>query len=297
MRVSTYGSYLVTSGSLASAMERVQKLQTQIGTGKAVTAWSDDAPAAASIERYRSQEADWTSFGKTANDAKSWLATADGTLQSMSSVMTRVKELTVASNSGGLTSSGRKAIADEIDQIRTELRDLGNTNQLGRSLFGGFGATALSTAPDGTISYAGDNGQVKRQVSPTTTITVNVSAKDVFGFNAGAGQDLFSTLSTLSTAVRSGDSTAISGLQSTLQSRHDDILGALSTVGTTTNQVDTALTSGSTALQDLATRRSDLEDIDIADAVLRLSAASASYTAALGAASKANLPSLADFLK
>ena len=44
MRVSTYGSYLTTSQSLGSAMERVQNLQTKIGTGKAVTAWDDDAP-------------------------------------------------------------------------------------------------------------------------------------------------------------------------------------------------------------------------------------------------------------
>lgn len=297
MRVSTYGGYLVTSQSLAAAMERVQSVQTSIGTGKAITAWSDDAPAAASIERYRAQESDWTSFGKTANDAKSWLATADGTLQSMSSVMARVKELAVSANSGGLTSAGRKAIAEEVDQLRTELRDLGNTTQLGRSLFGGFGATALATASDGTVTYAGDAGQVKRQVSPTTTVTVNVSANDVFGFTAGAGQDLFSMLTSLSTAVRAGDSAGLSGLQATLQSRHDNILSALSTVGTTTNQVDIAVTSGSTALQDLATRRSDLEDVDMADAVLKLSAAQASYTAALGAASRANLPSLADFLK
>jgi flagellar hook-associated protein 3 FlgL len=295
MRVSTYGSYLVTSQSLASAMERVQNVQTQIGTGKAITAWADDAPAAASIERYRSQEADWASYGRSANDANSWLATADGTLQSMSSLMSRVKQLAVSANSGGLTATGRKAIGDEVDQLRTELRDLGNTTQLGRSLFGGFGADALATASDGTITYAGDGGQVKRQVSPTTTVTVNVSAKDVFGFTSG--QDLFSTLTALSTAARSGDSAALSSLQGTLQSRHDDILSALSNVGTTTNQVDTSLTAGSTALQDLATRRSDLEDIDIADAVLRLNAAQASYTAALGAASKANLPSLADFLK
>jgi flagellar hook-associated protein 3 FlgL len=271
MRVSTYGSYLTTSQSLGSAMERVQKLQSKIGTGKAVTAWADDAPAAASIERYRAQEADWTSYGKVAGDAKSWLGAADGTLQSMSSLMSRVKELAVSANSGSLSSASRKAVADEVDQLRTELRDLGNTTQLGRSLFGGFGATALATA--------------------------NVSAKDVLGFTAPAGEDVFSTLSALSTAIRSGSSTGLSALQTTLQARHDDILSGLALVGTTTNQVDTALTSGATALQDLATRRADLEDIDIADAVLQLNAAQASYTAALGAASKANLPSLADFLR
>jgi flagellar hook-associated protein 3 FlgL len=297
VRVSTISTYLTTSQSLGSALERVQSSQTQIASGKVLTRWSDDAPAAASAERYRAQEADWASYQRSGADAKSWLGAADSALQSMSSILARVKELTVSATSGALTTTSRAAIADEVDQLRTELRDLGNTTHLGRSLFGGFAATALSTNPSGAVTFTGDGGSLQRQVSPTTTLTVNVSAGDVFGFSAGAGQDLFSTLSTLSTAVRAGDSTALAGAQTTLQGRQADVLRALGTVGTTTNRVDGASDAGSVALQDLASRRSELEDVDLADAVLKLNQAQAGYTAALGAASKANLPSLADFLK
>ena len=295
MRVSTGSVYLTSTQSLAAALERVTKQQTAVGTGKAISKWSDDAPNATSAERYRSQEADLTSYQRSATDAQGWLSAADGNLQTMSTLMARVKELATSAQSGALTSSSREAIAREIDEIRGELRDLGNSQHLGRSLFGGFGSSALSTTEP--ITFTGDSGAVQRQVSPTITLTVNVSAQSVFGFDQGTGQDVFSQLSALSTAVRASDSAGIAAAQGTLQSRHDGILGALATVGTTTNRVDTAYDAGSTALEALATQRSTLEDVDYASAVLQLSAAQAGYQAALGAASKANLPSLADFLR
>ena len=295
MRVSTNSVYLSSATSLAAALERVSAQQTAVATGKAITKWSDDAPNATSAERYRSQEADLTSFQRSATDAQGWLAAADGNLQSMSSLMIRVKELTVSATNGALTATSREAIAAEIDQIRGELHDLGNTTHLGRSLFGGFAASALgSTEP---VSYTGDGGAVQRQVSPTITLTVNADAKAVFGFDLGAGRDVFSQLAALSTAVRAKDDVGVAGAQTSLQANHDGILKALATIGTTTNRVETAYADGSTALQALATQRSSLEDVDYASAVLQLSAAQAGYQAALGAASKANLPSLADFLR
>ena len=300
MRVSTIGTYLTTSSALGGALERVQRTQTQIGTGKALSRWSDDAPAATAAERYRSEEADWTSYQRSGTDAKGWLGAADGALQSMSQALIRVKELVVQANSGAISDSSRTAIADELAQLRTELRDLGNTTHLGRSLFGGFGAKALDTAADGTVTYAGDAGQVNRQVSPTITLGVNVTGApggdDVFGFGT-PGDDVFSLMSRLETAVLSGDSTTLSTAQTTLDARHGDVLRGLAKVGTTTNRVDTAFDAGSIALEDLAARRSQLEDVDLAKAVLQLSSAQAGYTAALGAASRADLPSLADFLR
>lgn len=297
MRVTTLTSYYLTSQSIGDSLSRVQTEQGKVASGKQLTSWSDDAPAASAVERYRSQEADWNSFQKSANDAKSWLGAADGTLQSMSSIMTRIKELAVSANSGALTGTSRAGIADELDQLRGELTDLANTTHLGRALFAGFGGQAVSTSSTGAVTWSGDDGKVQRQVSPTITLQVNVSGKDLLGFNAPAGQDVFSALSTLSSAVRAGDTATVSSMQDVLEARHSDILRGLGTVGTTTNRVDAALTDGSSALTDLASRRSDLEDVDLADAVVKLNAAQAGYTAALGAASRANLPSLADFLK
>ena len=297
MRVSSLSTYLTTTRGLGTALERVQQEQQKVAGGKTLTRWSDDPAAGSAAERYRSEEADWTTYQRSGNDALAWLGTADGTLQSMSSIMGRVKELAVSAASGSLTAASREAIADEVDQLRDQLRDLGNTTHLGRSLFGGFAQSALSTGPGGVVTYAGDGGQVQRQVSPTITVAVNVDAKDIFGFGAGAGQDVFTQLSDLAAAARSGNTAAVAGAQTTLEARHSDILKGLSQVGAVTNRVEVAQSTGSAALQDLAARRSDVEDVDLADAVVKLSSAQAGYTAALGAASRANLPSLADFLR
>jgi flagellar hook-associated protein 3 FlgL len=297
MRVSSLSQYLTTSQGLGNALERVQREQQQVASGKTLTRWSDDPAAASAAERYRSEEADWAAYTRSGTDAQAWLGTADGTLQSMSSIMTRVKQLAVSATSGSLTPASRTAIADEVEQLRNELRDLGNTTHLGRALFGGFAPAALATDATGNVTYAGDGGQVQRQVSPTVTVTVNVDAKDLFGFTAGAGQDVFSQLTTLAGAARTGNTTAIAAAQTTLETRHSDILKGLSQVGATTNRVEVAKSTGSVALEDLASRRSEVEDVDLADAVMRLSSAQAGYTAALGAASRANLPSLADFLR
>ena len=295
MRVSSLSQYFSTTQGLGSALERVQREQQKVAGGKALTRWSDDPAAASTAERYRAEEADWSTYQRSSTDAQGWLSSADGALQSMSSLMARVKQLGISASSGSLTAASREAIADEIDQLRNELQDLGNTSHLGRSLFGGFSGAALITVA-GTVTYTGDGGQVQRQISPNVTLSVNLDAKDVFGFTAGAGQDVFSQLTALAAATRAGSTAGIAAAQTTLEARHDDILTGLSQVGSITNRVEAAQTAGASATEDLAARRSEVEDVDLADAVMRLTSAQAGYTAALGAASRANLPSLADFL-
>ncbi len=297
MRVSSLSNYLSTSQGLGTALERLQREQQKVASGKTLTRWSDDPAAASAAERYRAEEADWTTYQRSGNDALAWLGTADGALQSMSGIMTRVKQLAVSAASGSLTAASREAIAGEVEQMRNQLRDLGNTTHLGRSLFGGFASSALTNGAGGAVSYSGDGGQVQRQISPTITVAVNVDARDLFGFNAGAGQDVFSQLTDLATATRSGNTAGVATAQTALDSRHGDLLKGLSQIGAVANRVAMAQSTGSAALQDLAERRSNVEDVDLADAVVRLSSAQAGYTAALGAASRANLPSLADFLR
>lgn len=297
MRVSSLSSYLTTTQGLGASLSKVQDVQRQLTTGRVLTRWSDDPASASAAERYRAESSDYSTYQKSANDAKAWLSAADGSLQSMSGIMARVKQLGVSATNGGLTQDSREAIAQELEQLRDELRDLGNTTHLGRSLFGGFQPAALATDAAGNVTFAGDGGQVLRQVSPTITLPVNVSANDVFGFTAGPGQDLFAQVTALANATRTGNGAGIAAAQTTLEARHGDILKGLSKVGAATNRVETAQTAGSTALQDLAQQRSEVEDVDLADAVVRLNSAQAGYTAALGAAARANLPSLADFLR
>ncbi|MCW2778736.1 MAG: flgL [Frankiales bacterium] len=299
MRVTTSNVYLTSAAGLGSALGRVQEQSGKLSSGKSISKWSDDAPSAATAEALREQESDLASFARSAGDAKGWLDTADGALQSMSSLLTRVRELATSSVNGGLSPSNRDAVADEVKQLRNQLRDLGQSQYLGRPLFGGFGGesgTALQSTGDEPVTWAGDSEPVRRQISPTVLVQVNVDGAKLFGFDGG-GSDVFATLDALTESVRSNDTAKTGELQARLAQHADAVGSGLARIGATTNRVDAVVDAGSTSLVDLASRRSGLEEIDIADAILKLNAAQASYQAALGATAKSNLPSLADFLK
>lgn len=298
MRVTTQNVYLTATAGLGNALSRVQEQSAKLSSGKSVTKWSDDAPAAAAAETLRAQETDLTSFARSADDSQGWLNAADGSLQSMSALMIKVRELATSAVNGGLSDVSRSAIADQLHELRGQLRDLGQSTYLGRPLFGGYGGdsgTALGS-DDGVITWVGDSQPVRRQVSPTLVLQVNVDGKSLFGFG-DAGQDVFATLDALSSAVRANDPAQIGALQDRLQTHAGDIARGLSQVGATTNRVEAVTAAGDSARVELAARRSELEDVDIAEAIISLNAAQAGYQAALGATAKSNLPSLADFLR
>ena len=138
---------------------------------------------------------------------------------------------------------------------------------------------------------------MKRQIGPSMSITVNLPGSEVFGFNAGPGKDLFSTLDTLAADLRSGDTTALAADQTQLNARTTDITTSLGKLGALENRVSAQQDLASSTVGVIQKQRSDLSDVDLAEATLKLQMSQTGYQAALAAAARSNLPSLADFLK
>jgi len=300
LRVPTSTTYSRLERGLAVSLSRVQVLQGQLASQSRIAKLSDDPVGAATGLTLRAQETNWAAYQRTADDATANLGTTEGALSTSSTLLIRIKELAVNAVSGANDSTARAALGAEISDLRDQLVGIANTPHLGRAVFGGHRATAVavdtSTSPP-TYSFAGDSGKVSRQVSPSVTLTVNVDGQSLYGFDAGQGADLFSVLDRLETAVRGGDAAGIATAQDELQVRTSAVTSALGQIGAATNRVDSATELGRTVLDQLTTQRSQVEDVDLAATVLRLQAAENGYTAALGAVSRANLPSLADFLR
>ena len=299
MRVTQTSTYVALSAGLNQGLSRVQNLQAELASGRRIQRYSDDPVGAASALRLRGQEDDWAAYQRAADDAGSALGTTDGALQTMSSLLRRVRELAVSAVNGTLGPAEHAAIGEEIGNLRDQLKDVGNTRHLGRAVFGGFQQQAVrvdtSTSPP-TWSYAGDSGLVKRQVSPTVTVDINLNGPALFGFAGPAGEDIFSVLDSLEANVRAGNNAGIGLDQARLQTRTESVQVALGQVGARQNRVESASQLGRTVVDRLTAQRSAIEDVDIAEAILKLSAASTGYQAALGAVARADLPSLANFL-
>lgn len=298
LRVPTATTYSRLERGLGVSLSRVQQLQGQLASGTRIGKLSDDPVGAANGLALRAQETDWTAYARTADDASTALGTTDNALQDASALLRQARVLAVQGNNAALDPASRGSIADQIADLRDQLAGVANTQHLGRAVFGGHRATAVgSTGSPPTYAYAGDGGTVSRQVSPAVTVAVNLDGRQVFGFDGDPGADVFAVLSRLADAVRAGNPADSATAQGELAVRADAVGAALGRVGALTNRVSAAAALGARITDDLLASRSQVEDIDLAATVLRLRAAENGYEAALGAVARADLPSLANFLR
>jgi flagellar hook-associated protein 3 FlgL len=295
MRVTSTTQYLQLSSDLGASLSRFSDMQTQLSDLKRIHQLSDAPSDAVSVLRYQAQQDDWAAWQRSADDASTWASNTDSSLQSAATLMQRAKTLATSSVNGAMGADSRAAIADEITSIRSQLVDIANTNVGGRALFAGLQNTAV-TQVNGAWTFTGDSEAVKRQIGSASTVQVNADGAQVFGFTAGAGQDVFSVLDQLATDVRSGNTTAIATDQDNLNARYGNLTTAMGAVGALENTISTQQNLASANLSTLKQQQSNLQDADLAETILLLNQAQTAYQAALGATAKANLPSLASYL-
>jgi flagellar hook-associated protein 3 FlgL len=298
-------SEMMATSSVRRLSERLasyERTQTQLSTGRRFQVASEDVGGSIRAQslragmRLREQEA------RNAADGRSWLDIADNQLQGAVTAVQRLRDLAVRGADVNATAEGG-ALAAEVDAIADQLLGIANFRYRDRPLFGGQqdGAAVRRPDPEGpnpTFFDADEMaGKIHRRVGEHDLVQVNVTAHDAFGFHRGAGQDLFTQLGELSAALRSGDTEAVGAMLTRLDAAREDLTSALSFVGSQTNWIDSARARSEGALHVMRIELSQIEDVDIAEAVMDLQLQEVAYQATLQAMAKALPPSLVSFLR
>jgi flagellar hook-associated protein 3 FlgL len=293
MRVTVLGAHQAALDRLGTRLSEYTATQERLSTGKKLTRSSDDPIGMNRALELRATLAARQQETRNGDDGKMWLDLADTTLQDVVSQLQRARELAVR----GSTSIGteeREAIAQEVSNLRDDIVSLANSKHQGRGLFSGFSSGDAIQKIAGNWTYTGDTGQINRRVGENEVVTVNVTGDVAFGF--AAGNDIFTVLDNLESALNSNDTTGIEGAIDGLDSSLDTVLGGLGTVGARTNQIEAALGRTQHDIQSVTEQLSSLEDVDIAEAVMDLQLQKTAYEAALSAFSQSSQTSLLDFL-
>lgn len=292
-------SDMMVTGSLRrlqGRLERYQRAQEALATGKWVNQPSDDPALASRGLALRAALQSREQETRAAADARSLVDQADGELQGAVSVLQRVRELTVrAANVSAPTE--RTAIAAEIEELQEQLVSIANGRHRDRAVFAGFqaGPAVSHDEATGTWSYEGDRGAVQRRVSDTDVVTVNVTADDVFGFAAGA--DTFTMLDQLRADVLAGDGATISGNLDAVDTALDRVLDGLGTLGAAGARIESARARTEASQLTLRTELSEVEDVDVAEAIMDLQVEEVAYQATLQALGRALPDTLVSFLR
>lgn len=296
MRVTSSMMVNSTLRDLSLNLSRLQETQTKLSTGKELTRASVNPGAAATAMGMRQDLRRTDQRMRSLDDAQGWLSTADNALTSGLTSLARAKELAVRGATTGAMGDpvARNAVGAEIRSVRAELLALANSSYGDRSVFNG---SASGPAYDANGAYLGNDAAVVRDVAPSTSITVNVTGPTAFGTAGGPVGNVFEVLDRLATAVENGDDAAIALEQTNLAGATSQMGQAVTQVGTRSARLEDIKNRLETDQQTLKTNLSQVEDVDIVDALIRSKAEENSYQATLQVAAKILPATLLDYLR
>lgn len=282
---------------IQNTAEAFARAQQQVSSGKRLQRASDDPSSASTGMRERAEIRAVDRYREANDSVDARLRVTDTVLSDIITSITTAQTKAAAGRTTVLTPQQREAIALEIDGAKQAIFTAVNTSYRGTFLFAGAdNATAPYTKAGAVISgYQGDATVVEVDVSRTSTAAVTVDGGGVL--QGTAARDLFQTLDALATAVRSGDMAGIDGGLTELDQGFARVTSAQSRVGATLS----ALPSEKARLDELRrasdTRRSQAEEVSLAEAISEMTRAQQAQQAAIAAAGNSQKSSLMDYLR
>ncbi len=297
-------SDMVTSSTLANinaAEVALNRTQEELASGKSILEPSSDPYGASQIIDLQSAIDGLTSYEQSASDGLSRMNAASGALSSMDSQVQRVRELVLQAANGTNSPSDLEDIAGEVAQLTEGVKQDALTQYDGQYVFSG---TLTSTAPyvqGAEDEYRGNTAPLARAVGPGSTVNVAVNLSAVLGSGAGAADGkLLDTLRTITAHLSEGTPAAVEALRTTDLSNLDGNLNSLTGVqaeaGSTTDQLNLALSRISALSTTDTEQLSNVQDANIAKVSMEYSNEHAAFEAALKAGASIVQESLLEFL-
>lgn len=194
MRISTSQIFQAGSRNLLDGQSKLYKLQNQLSTGKKFLSAQDDPVAAAQVLLNSQSLAINSQYADNQANATDQLALEEDRLQSVVDSVQYIMEQVVAGGNASYSDSQREFIAQNLQsQFDFMLGMANSTDASGYYLFSGYqGSTKpFQQMTNGSVVYAGDDGQRLLQVGASRQIAVSDSGRDIFQ-NVRTGNGTFS---------------------------------------------------------------------------------------------------------
>jgi flagellar hook-associated protein 3 FlgL len=301
-RVTTQMTASNLLANINQSMDRLDTTQQELSTGKKINQPSDNPYGTSLALQLNNQLANLDSYSNNVTDGTGWAQAANASLSDVTDSVQRVRELVVQASNGTLTQADMSADAAEVNQLIDQIKQDANTQYNGQYIFSG---AATGTAPyqaGSNDAYAGDTGQVTRQIGPNTSLPVNADLSSVLGTGqttsgqpAGDGK-LLNTLRNIADAMQSGNSGALTASLSGLDANLGSLTGLSANMGATTDRLQMAATRIQSLQASDSQSLSDTQDADMAKTEVDFSTEQAALTAALQAGAHIVQQSLMNFL-
>lgn len=282
--------------NLNANMLRIEKSQTELGSGRRINRPSDDPVGIGYAMRYRNELVANEQYISNVDSAISWMEQVDTSLNQVGELLHRVRELALKGVNDTNDQTARDAISSEIDQLYEQLIVVANSQFNGKYLFNGQLTDVKPYDPADPMSSTPDNANIQFEIGVGVRITVNVTGDSVFGA-AGETDNMFNVIHELKNAIDTSDQAGMQSAIGLLDSAIDRMLVIRSDVGAKVNRIELSHERLKDIEGNFTALLSNVEDADMAEVFTRIKMEESIYQAALSAGARIIQPSLMDFLR
>src|ERR1700722_12940284 len=263
-----------TLDNLNASLAAMERTSDELSSGKTILEPSDNPYGASQVIDLQSQLEGLSTYEANAQDGISWEQTASSSMDNMSEVTQRVRELLVQGANGTYNKSDLETMALDVEQLTETIKQDANAQYAGQYIFSG---TATTTAPyesGANDEYAGNEEGVSRSVGPGASIAKT---------------------------MRTGTAEAQSELGGVYLEKLDGNMETLrdlqASAGSATDQMQTALTRNEDLQSSITGALANVDSTNVAEASIDYANEQAAYEAALRAGASIVQESLLNFLQ
>ena len=235
LRVNTNVASLTAQRNLGAVTGRLQGNFGRLASGLRIATAADDAAGLGISERMRSQIRSFAVAGRNAQDGVSLAQTAEGSLNEVSNLLTRMRELSIQAANGTLSGTDRDTIDNEFQELISEIDRIATETS--------FNDVQLL---DGAVT------SVDIQVGINSGDTISVALADT---TASA-----LAISALATDTAANANTALGAIDTAI----DTVNAQRGLLGSTQNRLNSSIASIANVRENLSAAESRIRDVDVA---------------------------------
>ena len=262
LRVNTNVTSINSQRNLSTVTERLGGNFRRLSTGLRISTAADDAAGLAISERLRSQVRSLEQAKRNANDGISFVQTAEGALNEVSSILTRLRELAIQSANGSVSGQDRNTLDEEFQSLVSEINRIGSSTE-----FSGIklldGSTSSVSFQVGFGTTAGTD-TISVSLSPSLATSLSLNSLDI-----GSGGATTTAITNIDAAINT-----VSGLRGTL--------------GAIQNRLGSTINNLAIQVENLSSAESRIRDVDVAYETAQLTRNSILQQASIAVLSQAN---------
>jgi len=287
MRVANKTVYDAAKFNLANIQEQLYKANQVVASGKRITTLSDDPVGLAQLLHVKSALSNLEQLGRNISMGKSWLAASESSLSQAQDIISDARALCVQMLKGTIDPGQQASAATMVQNHIDEIVSLGNTEVNGQYVFAGWNTDTVPFGQDGT--YHGDNHAFTIKIGNDTAVEIGADGEALF-------QDLFTTMTGLKEALEDNDVEGIQASMTNLDIDFDRITTKISDIGSKVLHMETNEKICQEVTISNTQRLSEIEEADMAAAIIDLESRQVVYQAALASSARIMQLSLVNFL-